>query len=629
MSIHDELFSRLKEEEIIRMKTFDLNHMLNTIQERCRGLTMTLTGKKLHPSDFFREIIEKGQKTILQLRQDGFSKQNEYINNERSIISSIDGEYISKAFVLHALDELNLKTLAIEKNVLGLQNNVFLELSRIWTEWRNHFDKHPEVCENEVNNLMKMIQDIFITKEIHAFIGWNRQLNLSFQKMESLIEKYECEKILNCISQMISTKIIGFPFKRFTMGRVQEKFLALKNYQANVDHVPFIPHNTNFITGNFFPFTYGENYVRLLSKHPEDYEKMDMLCDYFQEECRLQAKRKDQPLAPLNWWLSTSHNINLLRALYREHQDFDTYHLREGLYQLVKECTQFKPSVAISIYHFLGAKRVLDFCAGWGDRLIAAIASDCVEFYCGVDPNSSLQKGHQKIIATLCNISEETQLTNQQINQSSSPPQCSGLDSSDCFNGIGSDSGTSLGSKCSKEQKAVKHTKNPACFRMIYEPFQSANLTEVVADGLFNLIFTSPPFFDFESYTDIPGQSVNDYPQLNQWMRDFLFCSLEKSWNLLEYGGYMAIHIVDVFKTKVVEAMNLFIQAKLPSSNYCGVIGTVGLSNKTFPIWIWKKCDVSDGIVRVEEAKKIVNAPFSRSYYYRTQEKHQRIQRGE
>ena len=349
------------------------------------------------------------------------------------------------------------------------------------------------------------------------------------------------------------------------MGNVVDKFNTLKRYCAKVENRPFIPNNTSFATGDFFPFTFNNEYILLITKHPDDYEQMDVICDYFQEEMRLKSKRKDQEISPLDWWYS-NRNMELLQYLFKGKQSFDSFNMREGIYHLVKECTQFKPTVALSLFQLLHAKRVLDFCAGWGDRLIAAIAAD-LEFYCGVDPNMELAKGHQEIIETLCTSDNR------------------------------------------KDR-----------FKIVYAPFQSA---VIPSESQFDLVFTSPPFFDFEIYTQLPGQSVSDHPQLYDWMVSFLFCSIEKSWNLLAYDGHLAIHIVDVYKTRVVEAMNLFIQvktlncfsciesvlqlqkskmltlycfaqAKLPGSKYCGVIGSIGHSAKILPIWVWKKCHTTD-----------------------------------
>jgi len=109
------------------------------------------------------------------------------------------------------------------------------------------------------------------------------------------------------------------------------------------------------------------------------------------------------------------------------------------------------------------------------------------------------------------------------------------------------------------------------------------------------IIFTSPPFFDFEIYTEKAGQSVKDLPVFEDWVVGFLFTSLEKAWERLEVGGHMALHITDVWKTRVCEPMNLFIQMHLPGSHYCGIIASSGKADKPRPIWVWRKKDEQEG----------------------------------
>ena len=77
-------------------------------------------------------------------------------------------------------------------------------------------------------------------------------------------------------------------------------------------------------------------------------------------------------------------------------------------------------------------------------------------------------------------------------------------------------------------------------FEVIYEPFEKAVLPAGIT---FDLIFTSPPFFDFEIYSNTPGQAVISYPRIDDWLVRFLFYSLRKSWAVLEVGGNMVIHI--------------------------------------------------------------------------------------
>ena len=69
---------------------------------------------------------------------------------------------------------------------------------------------------------------------------------------------------------------------------------------------------------------------------------------------------------------------------------------------------------------------------------------------------------------------------------------------------------------------------------------------------MFDLVFTSPPFFDFEVYTDLPGQSIQGANnKLQTWLVNFLFVALSKAWDRLEPGGHIAIHITDVMSAKV------------------------------------------------------------------------------
>jgi hypothetical protein len=179
---------------------------------------------------------------------------------------------------------------------------------------------------------------------------------------------------------------------------------------------------------------------------------------------------------------------------------------------------------------------MLDFSAGWGDRLLGAMGAG-VDQYVGVDPNVGLRPGHSEIIATLGDSDYDR-------------------------------------------------------FRVIYSPFQLADIPESI--GQFDLVFTSPPYFDFEIYTNMPGQSVDDFPGYEDWVTRFLLVCLKKSWARLSDGGHLAIHITDTRDAPCCEIMNLFIQAILPRSFYRGVLASRGLADIARPIWVWKKLSPDD-----------------------------------
>ena len=77
------------------------------------------------------------------------------------------------------------------------------------------------------------------------------------------------------------------------------------------------------------------------------------------------------------------------------------------LYQMgAKECNFFNPALCMRLYlgynRTRGPIKVLDPSAGWGDRMITAIAcGDLVAEYHGYDPNADLKEAYQEIIDRL------------------------------------------------------------------------------------------------------------------------------------------------------------------------------------------------------------------------------------
>ena len=76
--------------------------------------------------------------------------------------------------------------------------------------------------------------------------------------------------------------------------------------------------------------------------------------------------------------------------------------------------TQFKPTVAKTIYEMTNAKTVLDTSMGWGDRLAGFYASNATH-YIGCDPNPNTFKIYEEMIKffnTLTGNKKTTQIYN-------------------------------------------------------------------------------------------------------------------------------------------------------------------------------------------------------------------------
>ena len=320
----------------------------------------------------------------------------------------------------------------------------------------------------------------------------------------------------------------------------------------------------NWLTRDAFFNSYfgGLGCYHVVVHAPEHYEACDSLGDAYVEAQRMTACRRDC-MSPFDLWNSDSGFKQVVTlALAAPKGDVCTWAMREAVYSKVKECTNFKPSLAKHIISFFGAKKVLDFSAGWGERMLGAMAAG-VEEYLAFDPNTTLQAGHSLALRT---------------------------------------------------HGTAQQQQN---FTIRYEPFESSNLTS--EDFTADLVFTSPPFFNLEVYTTLEhasGQSIQSHKGVTAWLVKFLFQALKKAWSCLSRGGHMALHYSDTTKDRTVsrltpghnirpfphvfaaqvEAMLLYCIGWLQHCCYIGAIGSLGDSGTPRPVWCLRKVDVGDAI---------------------------------
>jgi hypothetical protein len=268
----------------------------------------------------------------------------------------------------------------------------------------------------------------------------------------------------------------------------------------------------------------------------EDYLKYNNLSDYFQQVCRMKCVIVNRPSSPFDYWNKNTEKI--IKYAINKYKKLDYKILSDSAYELIPfECSAFRPTLMVSFIKMFNGKSILDFSSGWGDRLLGAMACDeIIDFYCGVDPNECLHPNYKKMI--------------------------------DFF-----------------KQGTQK-------FVIIKSMFQTA----IVPTKKYNLIFTSPPYFTLESYSNDKTQSVHN-ATLDSWFNNFLIYSINKSWKLLEVDGHMCININDFNKGrlnkiephKYVERMINYINSNFDNSEYLGVISYGYIEKQPQPIWIWKK----------------------------------------
>jgi hypothetical protein len=335
----------------------------------------------------------------------------------------------------------------------------------------------------------------------------------------------------------VAESTISYPLLKYFYDKPYNLYRNLITY-----HPVYSGEDLNFVGIRWLDRDLKTNKYRdkslALIQNDDDYEKIDRLTDLMTEYARIEAKRYDKDQSPLEYF--NTHKAELINECIDKTGAIDSFEIREIIWRKKYEATNFKVTLATGIYIYFNARRILDISAGWGDRLIAAIGQHA-ERYLAYDPNKKLYPGHKQIMDTFSEYMK---------------------------------SGTTH-------------------FEIRYEPFESANL----GSELFDLIFTSPPYFNLEIYdtTDTEGtQSISKYNLFEGWLTSFLFRSLLNAWNHLQVGGNMVIHITDFGGHSICEPMILFVLSKCRGARFSGVIGTVGESKRVMPMWAFYKDKLED-----------------------------------
>ena len=372
----------------------------------------------------------------------------------------------------------------------------------------------------------------------------NKQPNLTFKQLSTYNKN-------DVVDEM---KSVGFPYHKYYINKPDYYFNNLKNFKYTLN-----PEIVDRIQGIYFKsrisYTFKEpqlfgtkdlgslikgNMTPTLVTMKEDYNTIDVITNLFTEEERIKAKvykGKAEAVSPFEFWMTDKSKI--IDLIYSEKQPLNSYTLREALFKLAPEATLFKTTVAKSIYDIFKPKHILDMSAGWGDRLIAAIAygesSGVNVRYSGFDPNSSLEPRYKNIVNKLA--------------------------------------------------RRINHPR----FKVRTEPFETANLRDIPNVDLF---FSSPPYFDFEIYTNEETQSINNYKTYNDWLVKFLFRSIKNAFSVIVKDGYFVIHITDTGNMRnVCELIKLYIEEYLDGS-YIGCIFTQAPGKRRHPMWVFKNTKI-------------------------------------
>jgi tRNA1(Val) A37 N6-methylase TrmN6 len=156
-----------------------------------------------------------------------------------------------------------------------------------------------------------------------------------------------------------------------------------------------------------------------------------------------------------------------------------------------RRVSNFRPTVAKALYskYSTPGARILDFSAGFGGRLLGCLALE--RYYVGYDPCQAQISGLEHMYGAI----RKLKLTRSRAE---------------------------FHKTCAEEAMKLEQT------------------------GSFDLILTSPPYFDREKYSSEDTQSYIRYPTYTLWRDGFLATIIIESRRLLRRGGFLILNVANI-----------------------------------------------------------------------------------
>lgn len=267
----------------------------------------------------------------------------------------------------------------------------------------------------------------------------------------------------------------GFPYYKLTKSQIQQQFQRLADVSSDK---LFLPNNeiqwsnVGLALANYF--------------HPQ-----------------MWSINSDTYLSPLECF----KNDNLFKAciqralqIWPDRYGTNASNMRRMLssFTNTKRVSNFRPTAAKAIYerYSLEGARVLDFCAGFGGRLLGCLVLK--RHYVGYEPSQEQFLGLQQMYNAIHEL---------------------GLTSYDVI----------LRRDCAEDA-------------ICKEPGQS-----------FDLVFTSPPYFNRERYSSDSNQSYVRYGDYQAWREHFLRKLIEESWRVLRKRGKLVLNVANIEHAPIAE----------------------------------------------------------------------------
>jgi 16S rRNA G966 N2-methylase RsmD len=353
------------------------------------------------------------------------------------------------------------------------------------------------------------------------FYGITPYLYIDKDEWSHIKKTYEREDVKESLAKVCMT--YELPYADISEEDARKEYLKLKGTR----------YHELLTEGEWFPRKASETRYPLGFQGKQQYVRRlntgNGASNHFQQANRWSVDGTVSP-GPFRTWNNPDFMFSLIGGMYTlKFDEVSKNTLRTCLSLRKYICSQFKPNVAKALYDFVQAKNVLDISAGWGDRLCGFFASEYGEHYVGIDPRKENHPIYEKQ------------------------------------------------AEFYKKNNGFFETDKRATFHC--SPAEDMDYSEYT--DYFDIVFSSPPYFNVERYSYDDTQSWIRYKNIDAWNKLFLHATIEKVWPTIRKGGYLAVNIADVYASskgdgkgqqEITNPMNDFIST-LEGAEYQGCLG--------------------------------------------------------
>ncbi len=210
------------------------------------------------------------------------------------------------------------------------------------------------------------------------FLDMKPYLEIKEDEWDYIKNTFDKEDVKESLAQVAMTYEI--PYAEISENDAYKALMKLKGMR----------HNEILVDGEWFAREGSEYRYDLSFQGKQQYFRRintgNSASNYFQQKNRWSVDGTIAP-GPERTWSNKKFMTSLMGAAYTlKLPKIDRKYFRTmiGLRKYI--CSQFKPNVAKVLYDKLGSENILDFSAGWGDRLAGFYGSETGKYYLGIDP---------------------------------------------------------------------------------------------------------------------------------------------------------------------------------------------------------------------------------------------------